>query len=432
MVYPPPRILTVNKSAEREARLREARFPAVKRRFLHVLKRAVFLSISLPVMAVLFPWLLDTSRSVSLVPRSFLPSNQQSALVIQESQEVREASLSVSVEYGDSATGTEAIDTQAAVTESVEISEAEDISSLEPSPVSETSPVVLEAEDENSPFLKPRPTENTFQLTEVIEDSAVKSQFAVLIDAQTGEILAERNSDTLMNPASMTKTLSLLTAVEALTGPDGSWDLDSVTANTKEIAEYCWVNDCSMAWFSVGERVPIRDTLYGMILPSGADAALMLANYTAGSQEAFVERMNARARELGLSDGAHFENCVGLYGQTHVCTARDMAIIMKAAMDHPVCRTVLGKEVWQTVSTEEHPGGILLLNRFLRRIKSQDAVLTVIGAKTGYVRQAGNCAVSMARRADGREYICVTAKGPGSMQTVRDHAALYRLFCGGE
>ena len=275
-------------------------------------------------------------------------------------------------------------------------------------------------------------------LLDDVSASAVQSLYAVALDAQSGEILAERSSDTRINPASMTKVLTLLTAVEAIeTGtaaPDGvtAWKgsapLEGVAVITKDIRDYCWSNQCSVAYYETYEKPVVEDLLYAAILPSGADASLALANYVAGSHPAFVDRMNEKAASLGLQD-AHFTNCVGLYDPDHHCTVRDMAVIMKAAMDNALCRQVLGARTWRTRSTEEHPNGLLLTNRFLRSADKQDAGLTFLGAKTGYVRQSGNCAVSMAVRADGREFVCATGMAAGSSQAIRDHAALYRIWC---
>ena len=90
-------------------------------------------------------------------------------------------------------------------------------------------------------------------------------------------------------------------------------NLDDTVTITIDITDYCYVNDCSVVGFALDEVVPVRELLYGTILPSGADAALALAKYVAGSQEAFVALMNEKLEELGLSDTAHFTNCVGLY-----------------------------------------------------------------------------------------------------------------------
>lgn len=158
----------------------------------------------------------------------------------------------------------------------------------------------------------------------------------------------------------------------------------------------------------VDETVPVRELFYGTILSSGADAALGLATYVAGSQEAFVALMNEKLGELGIADTAHFTNCVGLYDEAHKCTVSDMAVILEAAMDNDLCREVLGARTYETLPTADHPEGQILSNWFLRRIEDKDTGgIEVTGAKTGYVVESGNCAAQL-RRNIGRQtlYLC--------------------------
>ena len=141
---------------------------------------------------------------------------------------------------------------------------------------------------------------------------------------------------------------------------------------TIDITDYCYVNGCSVVGLMVGETVSVRELFYGTILPSGADAALGLATYVAGSQEAFVALMNEKLEELGIADTAHFTNCVGLYDENHKCTVSDMAVILEAAMDNALCREVLGARTYETAPTTDHPEGQILSNWFLRRIEDKD------------------------------------------------------------
>ena len=183
--------------------------------------------------------------------------------------------------------------------------------------------------------------------------------------------------------------------------------------------------------FELDEVVPVRELLYGTILPSGADAALALATYVAGSQEAFVELMNDKLEELGLSDTAHFTNCVGLYDEAHACTVTDMALILKAAMENDLCREVLSAHTYETAPTPQHPDGQVLSNWFLRRIEDKDQDLSVraVAAKTGYVVQSGNCAASYAKSSDGHGYLCVTANAYSAWRAIYDHVELYKTYC---
>ena len=171
------------------------------------------------------------------------------------------------------------------------------------------------------------------------------------------------------------------------------------------------------------------DLFYGTILPSGADAAVTLAEYTAGSHAAFVKLMNQKAEELGIAETARFANCVGLYDEQNVCTVYDMAVILKAAMENPLCQIVLGLRTYDIPASELHPEGISLSNWFIRRIEDHMPAGAVIqGAKTGFISQAGSCAASLARDASGRACLCVTAQAGSAWQCIFDHAALYETY----
>lgn len=258
------------------------------------------------------------------------------------------------------------------------------------------------------------------------------SEYGVLIDIENGTILAQRNAKTAMSPASMTKVLTVLTAADALGIGGADWAEDPVLDDTFEITiaitDYSFVNRCSNVGFEVGEKVTVRDLFYGTILPSGADAALGLACYVAGSHEGFVELMNRKLEELGLSDSTHFTNCVGLYDQNHYSTAYDIAVILKTAADNPFCREVLSAHTYNTAATEQHPEGLLLSNWFLRRIEDKDTHGEVICGKTGYVVQSKSCAASLAADVHGKEYICVTAGSSGSFPCINDHVKLYQAW----
>lgn len=188
----------------------------------------------------------------------------------------------------------------------------------------------------------------------------VFSNYGIFIDLETDTVLAERNSSAVINPASMTKILTILTAAEAL----GEERLDEAVTVSKEATEYSFVNECSNAGFEAGETVTVRDLFYGTILPSGGEAAAELAVFTSGSMEEFVSQMNRKAEELGLSDTAHFTNCAGLYDENHHCTVYDMAMILEAALDNPFCREVLSARTYTTSPTTEHRRACCFLTGF--------------------------------------------------------------------
>ena len=151
-------------------------------------------------------------------------------------------------------------------------------------------------------------------------------------------------------------------------------------------------------------------------------------SYVAGSHEAFVDMMNAKLEELGIADSAHFTNCVGLYDENHYCTVYDVAVIMKAAMRNELCREFLSAHIYTTVPTKQHPEGITMSNWFLRRIEDKDTGGEVLCAKTGYVTQAGSCAVSYGIFAGGTPYICVTANATSSWRCIYDQVEIFNRY----
>lgn len=269
--------------------------------------------------------------------------------------------------------------------------------------------------------LEPRLEASTDEGT-ALPGSEVVSENVVFIDVEAGRILGQRGAQSRIPPASMTKILTVLVAAEHITDPDDTFEI------TQDIVDYSFVNRCSNAGFEVGEKVTVNDLFYGTVLPSGGEAAVALAVYVSGSQEAFVELMNEKLEELGISATTHFTNCVGIYDDDHYSTVYDMAVILKAAYDNSYCREVLGVRTYKTSVTEQHPEGIDLSNLFLRRIEDRDTHGEVLCAKTGYVDQSGNCAASLGIGNDGKLYICVTAHANDSWSCIRDHVALYQQF----
>ena len=254
----------------------------------------------------------------------------------------------------------------------------------------------------------------------------VVSEHAVLISLSENKIVAGRDYRSTINPASMTKVLSILVAAEQMQLKGD--DLDTKFTIDYEIENFSYVNECSNVGFSVGEEVTLKDLFYGTILPSGGDAAYALARYAGGSMEGFADLMNQKLAELGCSSTAHFTNSIGLYDEAHHCTTYDMAEIMNAAMQNELCREVLSTHIYTTSATAEHPEGIEISNWFLRRIEDKDSGGKVIAAKTGFVIQSKNCAVSYGEDNYGNGYICVTAGSSSAWRCIYDHVSIYKKY----
>ena len=260
--------------------------------------------------------------------------------------------------------------------------------------------------------------------TAAITSEDVISTNAVLVDESADTIVASKGAKERILPASMKKVLTILVAAEHISEED----LDDTFTMTLEITDYAYVNDCSSVGFLDGEEVTVRDLFYGTALHSGGDAALGLATYVAGSQEAFVEMMNQKLEELGIADSTHFTNCVGIYDEAHYSTVYDMAVIMKAAIHNDLCREFLSLHTYTTKPTEQHPDGIEISNWFLRKIEDKDTGGEVLCAKTGYIDQSKNCAVSYGTFAGGKPYICVTAASTSNWRCIYDHVEIYNRY----
>lgn len=275
----------------------------------------------------------------------------------------------------------------------------------------------------NSAVSAPYQFETTSDTVTIYSEEVISTN-VILINESTDTIIASKGAKERISPASMTKVLTVLVAAEHI----AMEELEEPFQITLEYTDYAFVNDCSTAGFAKDEMVKVKDLFYGTILPSGGEAAVALATYVAGSHEAFVELMNEKLEELGLSESAHFTNCVGLYDEEHYCTVYDMAVIMKAALQNEWCREVLAAHTYTTTSTSQHPDGILISNWFLRRIEDKDTGGEVLCAKTGYVRQSGSCAVSYGVFADETPYICVTRGSDSTWNCIYDHVEIYNRY----
>ena len=260
-------------------------------------------------------------------------------------------------------------------------------------------------------------TADTVTLTDDVD-----ADYALLMDVDDNRVLAAKGADGRTYPASVTKVMTLLVAVENIS------DFTDTFTMTYAITDPLYLANATVAGFSNNEAVTMEDLLYGTILPSGADACQALAIYVAGSDEAFVTLMNQRAQEMGLKN-THFTNTSGLHDKDHYTTAEDMAVILRVAMENPHCRQVLSTYQYTTASTPQHPEGILLTSTlFGRMYGTEPDGATVVAGKTGYTSQAGHTMVSYAEGLDGHDYILVTLKGSNRWKATYDAINLYTEF----
>lgn len=275
-----------------------------------------------------------------------------------------------------------------------------------------------DAPKENDGLFRAFVDESTADMTADID-----SGYGVLIDVVQGKIIASKGAYDKINPASMTKLMTLIVAYEHIGDLTGYFEM------TSAIIDPVYTSDASLAGFSPGEMVLIKDLFYGAALPSGADATSALAILSAGDEDSFAVMMNEKARSLGLKD-THFENASGLHGDNHYSTCYDMAIILKCAMDNEFLREVISTYQYTTASTAKHPEGVKLENTMLSRMRGDEAPgFTIIGGKTGYTPNAGHCLASFGKRnSDGAQYILVTAKGTDRYTPVYDAIDVYGKY----
>jgi len=216
----------------------------------------------------------------------------------------------------------------------------------------------------------------------------------ILLEANTNTVLAEFNSDDQISPASMTKVMSGYVIADQLA--NGAISLDDKVL----ISEEAWKTGGSKMFIEAGKRVLVRDLLAGIVIQSGNDATVAMAEYVAGSEEGFVDFMNAYASELGLSNTL-FQNAVGWTDPNHFSSTRDLAHLTTALINNFPDHYATYKEKEFTFS------GIRQLNRnkLLWRDDSVD------GVKTGHTESAGYCLISSAKRNDMR-LIAVVAGSP--------------------
>lgn len=299
-----------------------------------------------------------------------------------------------------------------------------------PSEPEVTVPETQVQEPAPEPSPEPEPEQPALTLAESSEttqtlDLELYSSSAVLVDVQSGTVLAEKGMDEKIYPASMTKVMTLLVAAENLP------DLDATFTMTQAIIDPLYLAGASMAGYVNGETVTMRDLLYGAVVPSGAEATEALAQAVAGSEEAFVAMMNEKAAALGLAN-THFMNTSGLHDENHYSTVREIALILQAALENETCTEILSAENYRASETEQHPDGLAMTNKFLYRVHHEYALngAEITAAKTGYTAEAMNCCASAGTTPDGRSVICVTANAWTGDFCIEDHIALYTKYCG--
>ena len=252
-----------------------------------------------------------------------------------------------------------------------------------------------------------------------LDISGINSPYAVLMQVRGGRVIGEINGEQQMYPASMTKIMTTIVAIENLK------DLDQEITLTNEMFEGLYEQDATQAGFQPGETVRAIDLLYGVMLPSGAECCIALADTISGSEADFVTLMNEKAAKLGMS-GTNFCDTTGLHDANHYSTAKDIAVLLKYALRNDTFREIIESPYHSTPATNIHPDGITFYSTMFKNLS--DTVVTdgqIMGGKTGYTGEAGHCLASFAE-IDGTEYILVTGGASGTgIPHINDALTVY-------
>ncbi|MGX6977982.1 D-alanyl-D-alanine carboxypeptidase family protein [Vagococcus elongatus] len=244
--------------------------------------------------------------------------------------------------------------------------------------------------------------------------SGMTSDAIILTDFETGEVLAEKKSDKKIQIASLTKLMTALCVIESTANFN-----DTVILSEENLNRLA-MEGMAVSGFSANDAVTVNDLLYGMMLPSGADAAEALAYYVSGSQDDFVMLMNNKAKELGLTK-THFSNVVGYDNKGNYSTAQDLMTLLTFALQSPLFKEIFMTQQKISQPTIFCPEGVLLESTL---IKSGEHLGfdggNILGGKTGYTNKAGLCLASMAE-IQGRWYLLVNCHADGSPTTEPAH-----------
>jgi len=242
-------------------------------------------------------------------------------------------------------------------------------------------------------------------------DLTPNAKSSILMDADTGTIIYEKNSHERMPPASITKIMTMLLVMEAIDQKKITMD-EMVTASERAASM-----GGSQIFLEAGEQMSVRDLLKGIAMASGNDASVALAEKIAGSEEMFVQMMNEKARQLGMKN-THFVNSNGLPAPDHYSTAYDIAIMSRELLKYEEITEFTGKYQDYLRTDTDNPFWLVNTNKLVRFYTGVD------GLKTGYTSEAKFCLAATAKR-DGMRIIAVVLGEPNTKTRNAEVASLF-------
>ncbi len=240
-----------------------------------------------------------------------------------------------------------------------------------------------------------------------ISADTLNSGYACMLDRSTGVVIAVKNANTRIAPASLTKMATTITVIEMCD------DINEMLTVSRDTVDKMFLEGASVVGFSANEQASVIDMLYGVMLPSGADAAITLAERFGGSESGFAELMNQKMADIGLVD-THFVNVTGLDADGHYSTAADMARLLNYCLQNETFRAICTADYYVINSPTMHEDGIELYHTAFSGFKKAGMQNKYcIGGKTGTTTNAGRCLAALCS-VDGKEYITVTLGAGGT------------------
>ena len=241
----------------------------------------------------------------------------------------------------------------------------------------------------------------------------VATDSAILLEAETGQVLFEKNADRELPPASVTKIMPLLIAMEKL--EEGSISLDDKVT----ISRYAQSMGGSQIYLAANTQVELEKLLKAITIASGNDASVAMAEYIAGTYSNFIAMMNDKAKELGM-DSTNFSNSTGLPDSNHYSTARDISIMARELSKYP--KVLEWASIWtETIQLPNRKAMLVNTNSLINKYPSMD------GLKTGHTQEAGFCLASTAKKGDTR---LISVVLQGETLTEREEATTRLLDYG--
>jgi D-alanyl-D-alanine carboxypeptidase (penicillin-binding protein 5/6) len=265
----------------------------------------------------------------------------------------------------------------------------------------------LNIDNISSISLSKKPDRKKDKKPDSISIANLNSPYAILICLDDQTIIMQKKSEERIYPASLTKIMTAILAINNLP------DLQKKIRLSGSMFQKLYHENASLAGFCPDENVRAIDLLYGVMLPSGAECCIGLADSIAGSEQNFVIMMNELARKLGLNH-TNFKNSTGLHDKNHYTTIKDLAVLLSYSLENDTFRKIFTSSCHTTKPTDKHPDGITFYSTMFKNLEESNILSgKILGGKTGYTDEAGLCLASLAK--EGRkEYILITAGARGN------------------